>query len=48
MNIVKGRKEKLKAEIENFSDILRKEKKEEAKHQKVKVRKQQSQRNRKG
>ena len=34
MNIVKEREEELKAETENFSDVLWKENKEEAKHQK--------------
>ena len=38
MNIVKEKEEKLKAETENCCDVLRKENKEEAKHQKVKVR----------
>ena len=34
MNIVKGKEEELKAETEIFSDVLWKENKEEAKHQK--------------
>ena len=34
MNIVKGKGEKLKAETENFSDVLWKESKKEAKQQK--------------
>ena len=33
MNIVKGKEEELKAETENFSDVLWKEHKEGAKHQ---------------
>ena len=33
MNIIKGKKEELKAETENFCDVLRKEIKEETKHQ---------------
>ena len=37
MNIVKGKEEELKAETENFSDVLWKENNEERKHQKVKV-----------
>ena len=34
MNTVKGKEEELKAETENFSDVLWKENKEEAKYQK--------------
>ena len=38
MNIVKGKEEELKAETENFSDVLWKENKEGGKHHKIKVR----------
>ena len=38
MNIVKGKEKRLKAETEDLRDVLSKENKEEAKHQKVKVR----------
>ena len=38
MNIVKGNEEELRAETENFSDVLPRENKGAAKHPKVKVR----------
>ena len=38
MSIVKGKKEELKAETENFSEVLWKKNKEEAKHKKIKIR----------